>query len=91
MDGGRAVEPPSLQVREPGCRLGSLAGIHLLNPFCPLPLVTLMRPLHGPEHRRAGLGGPGTLERRGVLSHLVRKASATKQVGLGWPLEGVLP
>lgn len=29
-----------------------------------------MWPLHGPEHRRAGPGGPDTLERRGVLPHL---------------------
>ena len=52
-----------IEIGQPG------SGIHSLNPLCPLlPVRSWMWPLHGPEHRRGGLGGPGTSEKRGVLS-----------------------
>lgn len=85
MEKGRAAEPPSLRVG--GVRIQTAqcgSGIRMLNPFRPLPLVTLMWPLRGPEHCGAHLGGPGTLERRRVCAYLC-------QEGFGGPLEGLLP
>lgn len=60
------------------------SGICMLNPFHPLPLVTLMWPLCGPEHCGAHPGGPDTLERRRVRAYPC-------QEGFGGPLEGLLP